>query len=428
MSSLTVVVPELADRVLERIDERELLELALHLGNIESPRGEEGEVGEAIYQWCVNAGFRPRRLGIFEDRFNVHAELPGTGRGPSLAFNSHMDTAYRRDDHLIYRRPDDPVLHCVWEEGEWLVGHPVVNDKGPMAAFMIACRALRDAGIRLGGSVYLTMVCGEIGQEPIDEFQGKAYLSKELGARYLVNHSPRPSFCLNAEATGFKKGWVEAGKAFYKITVYGARPSYTPYLRRPYPREAAPAIVKAAELIQAIERWAEDYERIHRLETPGGTVVPKVGIGAVRAGRPSMLLQNPELCSIYLDVRTCPGQDVAAIGNELRDLLRQVKADGEVDQFLDRNGYEARGIHPLSEALDAAHQSEFGTACELAEPEITSMWRDHNVYNESGIPALTYGPAVAAGEGSDFRVLKRDLIRSARVYALTALCLCGVSD
>ena len=27
---------------------------------------------------------------------------------------------------------------------------------------------------------------GEIGMEPVDEFQGKAYLSKEVGARYLV--------------------------------------------------------------------------------------------------------------------------------------------------------------------------------------------------------------------------------------------------
>ena len=102
-----------------------------------------------------------------------------------------------------------------------------------MTAFMIATKALRDAKVDLSGSVYLNIVAGEIGQEPVDEFQGKRYLSKEVGARYLLNHSPRPSFCLCAEATSFRKGWVEAGKAFYKLTVFGGPALYTPFREPP---------------------------------------------------------------------------------------------------------------------------------------------------------------------------------------------------
>ena len=52
------------------------------------------------------------------------------------------------------------------------------------------------------------------------------------------------------------------------------------------------------------------------------------------------------------------------------------------------------------------------------------MWRDHNVYNEMGIPALTYGPPGAAGTGA-YAVRREDLVRAARIYALTALALCA---
>jgi acetylornithine deacetylase/succinyl-diaminopimelate desuccinylase-like protein len=181
---MTAIDPAAAEAVLGRIREDELVELALHLANVESPPGEEGEAGEAIFEWLADSGFEPRRIGLFEDRFNVFAELPGGGTGPTLAFNSHMDTWMRRDDHLFFRDPGRWDYHLGREQGEFLIGNPVVNDKGPMSAFMIATRAIRDAGVTLDGSVYMTMVSGEIGQEPVDEFQGKR-LSQQGGRRAL---------------------------------------------------------------------------------------------------------------------------------------------------------------------------------------------------------------------------------------------------
>ena len=417
---MVAIDPAAAKAVLDGIREEDVVALALHLANIESPPGEEGEAAEAIYAWLTGEGFAPQRIGMFEDRFNVFCELPGTGGGPPLAFNSHIDTWMRRDDHLIWRDPGFEDYHRGREEGDLLIGNPVVNDKGPMAAFMIAARAIAAAGVPLDASIYLTMVAGEIGQEPVDEFQGKRYLSKEVGARYLVNHTPRAAFCVCAEATAFRKGWVEAGKAFYKITVYGGAPLYTPYLKRPYSRSDQPnAIIRALPLLERIEEWALEYERHHRYEGPGGTVVPRVNIGAVRAGQPWLILQNPEVCMLYLDIRTVPGQDSAEIGNELRAMLAELSLEGRVEQFVNRPAYE-----PLSQAVDAAHEFEFGTPCEIATPPECSMWRDHNVFNEVGIPALTYGPSGVAGAGT-LAVSKEDLLRVARVYALTALALCG---
>lgn len=417
--------PKTAESVLARIDREELVELALRLANIESPPGLEREAGDAVHDWLVESGFAARRIGMFEDRFNVFGELPGHGGGPSLAFNAHLDTWVSRGDTLVFRDLSRPDYFGSWAEGDLLIGNPVVNDKGPMASFMIAAKAIREAGIRLSGSIYLTMVAGEIGQEPVDEFQGPGYLSKEVGARYLINHSPRASYCVVAEATEFRKGWVEAGKAFHKITVYGGSATYTPFLARPFSRAEQPnAMIRALPLLERLEEWALEYERGHRYEGRGGTVVPRVNIGAVRAGQPWLLLQNPELCMIYLDVRTVPGQDSAEITHELRGLLDELGLEGTVEQFLNRPGYEATGIEPLSDALDEAHRMEFGERCEIAHPEETSMWRDHLMFNEVGIPALTYGPPGVAGAGT-FAVSKQDLLHAARVYALTALAICG---
>jgi acetylornithine deacetylase/succinyl-diaminopimelate desuccinylase-like protein len=415
---------DMADRVLAEISERDVADLALHLASIESPAGYEGEVGTAIEAWLADEGLRPRRVGMFEDRFNVVTEITGD-RGSALAFNSHMDTWVNREDHLTWRNPQDADYHLGREQDDCLIGNPVANDKGPMAAVMIAARAIVRARVPLSRSIQLAMVAGEIGQEPVDEFQGKRYVSAEVGTRYVLNHAPRPAFCVCAEATNFRKGWVEAGKALYKLTVFGGPALYTPYVERPYTEADQPnAILRAMPLLERIEAWALDYERAHRYDCPGGTVVPRVNVGAIRAGHPWNIEQTPEVCVIYVDVRLAPGQDGGPVGDELRTMLASLKLDGEVEQFASRSGYEARGIEPLVDALDEAHRHEFGSDCEVAASPECSMWRDHNLYNEVGIPALTYGTRGIAGT-SQFTVRKSDLYRSARVYALTALAFCG---
>ena len=251
------------DDVIERIDEQEVIDLALMLGNIDSPSGSEGAAAEAVFRWLEDAGLAPRRHGLVPDRFNVSATIEGTGGGHSLIFNGHLDTTLAPDWIWSARDPLDPLYRGAWIDGDWIVGDGVVNDKGPVAAFLVAAKAIRDAGHQLKGDLIVTAVVGEIGREPVDEFQGTAYLSKDLGARYMVNHGVVADFALVAEGTGFGIVYAEPGMALFKVTILSDEPRYyTPYLPRPTTIAASGnAIVRAAAVIGEFERWAFEYQQ-----------------------------------------------------------------------------------------------------------------------------------------------------------------------
>jgi acetylornithine deacetylase/succinyl-diaminopimelate desuccinylase-like protein len=228
------VSPDILERVFAEIKEDELVELALALGNLDSPTGQEGAASDYVHAWLDHEGFEPQRLGLFPDRANVVARVRGTGGGQSLLFNSHLDTTIAKEETLTTLRAAAPEHHSAWREGRRLIGNGIVNNKGVMATWMSAAAALKRADARLRGDLLLTAVVGEIGLEPVDEFQPPRYIAKEAGARYIVNRGVTADWAVVAEGTSFALCWVEAGKAFFKLTVHGDEPPlYTPYLPRP---------------------------------------------------------------------------------------------------------------------------------------------------------------------------------------------------
>jgi acetylornithine deacetylase/succinyl-diaminopimelate desuccinylase-like protein len=417
-------VNEAQQKVLGLIDRKELIELALTLGNIPSAAGEEAEIGNFIYDWLARNEYSPRRIGFVLERSCMAGVLAGTGGGISLAFNSHMDTAKQVDDFV--RQLPESGGKAAWVEGKYLMGAGIVNDKGPMAAWMIAANAIRKAGVQLRGELVLTMVPGEIDQEPVDEFTSARYLSKEVGARYMITRGIVADCALVAEGTHFKVAWAGAGKACFKITVLGSRALYVPFLPpRGEPTQSPNAIVKTAVVIAGLEDWARDYERNGVVDTPGGQFVPKANIGAVRAGNPAHISSSSEACHLYVDVRLAPGADPLAIRADLRDVLAKCGVEGKVELYTFRKAQVADDrIAPLVEAIGETHVALGYERPALADAVYSSMWRDHIAFIEAGIPALTYGPGAATAAGTKLGLLLDDLERAARSYALIALDMC----
>jgi acetylornithine deacetylase/succinyl-diaminopimelate desuccinylase-like protein len=307
-----------------------------------------------------------------------------------------------------------------------LHGDGLVNDKGPMAAFLVAAKAIKNTGFRLKGDLIVSAVAGEISREPVEEFQGWQYLSKDLGARFMITHGAVADFALVAEGTGFGVVWIEPGKAHFKVTVYSDQPRfYSPYLPRPTGIADAPnAIVRATAVIQAFEEWAYEYQQRNTYQGESGTVVPKASINAMRSGYPYSLTSTPQLAAFYVDTRILPGASPLDVRDDLRALLRKVGVPGEVELILYRPGFEAKGIDPFVQTVRRCHGQVFPNPPQTVSPSVSSMWRDANIFNELGIPALSYGPRSASHAASkSFKI--DDLVNASIVYARIAMDLCN---
>jgi acetylornithine deacetylase/succinyl-diaminopimelate desuccinylase-like protein len=298
----------------------------------------------------------------------------------------------------------------------------VVNDKGPLAAFLIAAKAVKAAGLELRGDLLLSAVPGEIGYEAVDEFESPRYLSKEVGTRYLIQHGGVADFALVAEGTDFRYAAIEAGKAFFKITVFGEDQYYTPFMPDVEVDAKHPnAIVRAALLIPALQAWARAYER-RTYRCKDGTIVPKAVIGAVRGGNPYHVTRTSELCALYLDCRLTPESDPLTLRRELRELLAACDIPGSVELFLYRRSYGAGDTGVLLDGLRGAHRAVIGNELELAAPVFSSMWRDVLIFNEMGIPSITYGPPRSFRKQA---MTVADLARASEIYARLAIDICS---
>jgi acetylornithine deacetylase/succinyl-diaminopimelate desuccinylase-like protein len=422
------VTKDLQLKVLGHIDEnRELLaETCLELGNTFAPVGHEQAAADAVSSWYSRHDIPSFQQSIVPERSNVVARLPGSGSGRSLIFNAHLDTELSGPDYDQLMDVPDPNKVGGWRDGDRLFGHTILNDRGLMAVFMVMGKAFRDAGAQLKGDVILASVVGETGQSPVDEYQGLTYEGKGLGTRYLVEHGVKADYGLIAEATSWGLSWVECGACYVKVTLRG-RNMYTPRLIRGNNLSEHPnALVKGAEVINALEAWAIGYEDRNAYQSVCGEVRPKAQVGAVRGGVPYRPNRSSPVCKIYLDVRTVPGADQLAVVDEVRSVVQKIDRTAEVECFMAKAGYEGVRIEPLADAVKAAYDTVIGGTPPTPEGAVTSMWRDTNVFNSVGIPSLTFGlgRGEARVQGTGHYELD-DLVACAKIYALTAMDLCG---
>jgi acetylornithine deacetylase/succinyl-diaminopimelate desuccinylase-like protein len=412
---------ETQKKVVARIEESELVELATNLGNVTAPSGYEQPLADYVEAWLKQQGFRCYQQKLCEGRSNTIGVLKGRGGGKTLIFNSHLDS-----DMGIPALPGAPIPPGpkVRIEGRRVFGKTVQNDRGPMAAFMIATKAIKQAGVPLlRGDIIMTMVVGEIGMGPIDEFQGPKYIGKGYGSRHAVAHGVMGDFALVAESTDFGVTWVEAGAAYFKVTVHGTTPRLP---LRGALQDTPNPIVKMAAVIHSIEAWAATYEKTHQVQYPVGVMVPKVAIGAIRGGLPFSPSLGVDSCSIYVDVRVPPPLSFTEVEKELQEAVHGAGFGGEVEMYMARKGYEGKNVEPLVEAIRKSHRAIRGRDCPpVTTPEI-SMWRDVNVFNEVGIPALTFGFPRKSEAGLKEKFVEiDDLVDCAKMYALVAMDVCG---
>lgn len=401
--------------------------MALRLGNTFGPVGHEEATAHEVQAWYARNGVESELQEVFPGRPNVVARVRGSADGRSLIFNAHLDTEASGPDYDNLIRLPDVNRAGGRREGDRLFGHTVLNDRGCMAVFMIVGRALEQCGQTLRGDLLLTSVVGETGQAPVDEYQGSLYEGKGVGSTALLQRGIRADYALVAETTNNAICWYNCGAIYFKVTLRG-RNMYTPRLKRTESLADHPnAIVKAAAAIQAIEAWAVSRERALTHQTPCGIVRPKAQVGAIRAGLPWRPNRSAPYAALYVDVRTLPGEDSALVAASLSNALSDAGVGADLEAIMTKPGYEGTRVAPLIEAIRTAHELVLGMPPPAeADSADVSMWRDTNVFNGAGIPAVSFGPSRGSADVQGHGHFELDdLVAAAKMYAVVALQIAG---
>jgi len=408
-------------------DRAELVDLCLRLGNTPSFHGKERKVGEAVLAWLEECGIHGALQFITEESVNAVARIPGSGGGASLILNAHMDTGPELGADATEA---DKKIEGAWTEGDLIFGRGVINDKAQLCAIMIAARAIRRAGIRLGGDLTLTAVAFETGAPSIDNYQGVNHPGEGFGTKWAVDRGVTADYALVGETSGFGIVRAECGAVWLKIRVKG-REVYTPrYERGASIHENPNAFAKAAHVIMALEEWAAQYQKKETLRFEGGEIIPKAQIMNVHGANGNVSQASP-FCDIYMDIRIVPGKKPEAVKKDVERAVRGLGFDCDVSAFQYSRGHVAENADELIAAITEAHRYVFGSDPPQPPSAEVSMWRDLNVFNETGIPSVCYGPPRQKDpySGAGNRAMKiSDLVAATKVYALTALLVCGVSE
>jgi len=357
-------------------------------------------------------------------RPNAVGYLRGRGEGLNLLFTGHMDTSYSGDEPHLSGEGFKPK--AVVRDG-WIWGLGANNMKSGLACALIAIEAMVKAGIELDGDILFGGVVGEIEKTTIEEFQGVEYSGYGVGSRHLVTHGVTADFALLAEPTGLRIARANMGCIWLRITVSGTV-AHSALSHRP---GVVNAIAVMHELQADIAQWAKEYQAAHEFMGEH----PNITVAAIRGGAPWRLSRNPFDCSLYLDIRTVPGQTVESVKRDLRHCLRNFshktgQPEPELHVYVTDPPTVVNDNMPIVQALATAQKAVSGesSAAIIRRPGADSV---HLTAYE--VPCVAFGPGGrthpdikgASMHASGEHVLIADCVTAARIYLAVALDLCN---
>jgi len=402
------------------VDRERLVETASSLIDVHSFTGDEQRLAERMTELYEELGLHVQWQQVEDGRANVLGTWAGSGGGPSLMFNGHMDTSYSGREPWLRDVPGFQPSAFV-RDGR-LYGLGVSNMKGALACYVEAVRALQDAGVRLRGDVLLAAVCGEIEKAQSGDAQGAEYRGYAAGTRYLVTHGGVADMCLLGEPTEGKVVLGHFGALWLRIRVHGSF-IHTAFSEG---KRGLNSILRIHEVTGAVLEWAEAWEVNPEHSYRGAR--PIVNVGAIDGGFGWRVSRTPHHTDLHLDVRVPPTKPMAAARREVLEMVRALAerfpdygVEGEV--YVTAPGAEIDEDHELVAAVDAAHEEVFGAP---PERDVTRWFSDASALTRYGIPTVNYGTSTGLMDVELGENLEIDgLVKTAQTYALVAQRICA---
>jgi len=365
-----------------------------------NPPGNEEAVAALMTAKLSALGLETMTVEAAPGRPSVIGKLAGSGNGPTLLLNGHMDV--QPPGHHWTRDP-----FAVTIEGRRMYGQGAMDMKAGLAAIVYALEYLKDTGCRLAGDVIVTAVADEV-------------CGGHLGTGYLVGEGlVRADMAVVCEPTGDTVRVAHRGALWLEIGVSGK----SAHGGRPW--LGVNAVSKVARIIAAIEDELVPslQERTHSL-----LPAPTINIGSIEGGTKVNLVADH--ASIQIDRRMVPGEDADAAEAEVVNLCRAFcSADTEdwsvnVKRLMHVTPGEISADAPIVKACQSAHRTVTGEEAVIGS---TAGFEDAHFLLEAGIPTAMYGPYrrternedphFTSSGMADESVDLDDVARAARIYA-----------
>jgi acetylornithine deacetylase/succinyl-diaminopimelate desuccinylase-like protein len=394
-----------------RIDERRLVELALRLVSTPSFTGSEQSAAELMRDELADLGLRVQWQQVENERANVLGTWEGSGGGPTLMLNGHLDTSYSGHEPWLQGIPG--FQPAGFERDGRIYGLGISNMKGALCCYVEAVRALQEAGVRLKGDLMIACVAGEIEKAQQGEAQGAEFRGYATGSRHLVTHGGAADFCILGEPTENKLVLAHFGALWVRLSTTG------PFVHTAFSegRRDENSIIRMRDVLDQVLEWLPTWE----LEMSYEGVRGIANVGAIQGGFGWRASRTPHRTDLFLDLRVPPGVPMAEARRKALAFARSLRVDAEV--YVSAPGAEIDRSSPVVAAVGEAHAEVFGSP---PETDITRWFSDASVLSRYGIPTLNYGtssglPDAELGENLEIA----GLVRTAEVYARATMRICG---
>lgn len=350
--------------------------------------------------------------------------LRGTGGGPSLMLNGHMDPGVEMSGWSV-----DPY-GAKFEDG-WVWGMGAHDDKGGVVAAICGVEAIVKAGVRLRGDV---LVCPVV-----------AHKLGGWGTRALLAHGVRADMAINMEHSALTIATVCVGIVMVRIR------AKSPELFFRYSREARAAYENPIEqLCRVVQRIGPSLDPIPpgrwltftpHPELPGFPTHTFDTIHKEHYYQPNCTGMSSREAEMIFQLRTVPGQTVDSVRADVHRLLESIRKESPAfdyeltvpapgsEEGWCQDPMEIAREHPMVQALAEGHRRASGADAEIGAWGRLGNVGDGNILAAAGIPSLQYG----AGDirtykewpTPDERVKLADLVTAARAIAYATYRLCG---
>jgi acetylornithine deacetylase/succinyl-diaminopimelate desuccinylase family protein len=365
----------------------------------------EVEVVKALEEFFVEQGLPYELQPVDEKRSNIIARLPGAGGGRTLALNGHLDTV------PPYNMKVEPFAAVM--EGSRIYGRGTVDMKGPIAAMIMALLAFQRAGIKLKGDVFFTGVLAEE--------------TNSDGSETLIDSGFRTDGAVVGEPSNREYAIGHRGLEWLEIEIIGKT------AHGGIPDAGVNAIVNAAKFIMRVQEKV--VPRLKGIQNPymGPSVM---NFGRIEGGtQPSTVADR---CTILLDRRYTPAEDLSDVLKEYEDILAELsredpdfkgtlcRMESSLMKKYDHVPMETSPEDPLVLCVKASLEAITG-----APPRLTTRrgWTDAAILNYYGkIATVVYGPGdISRSHTPEEYITVEELWEGFQVYALIAAKYCQLA-